>query len=81
MSTRQLELTSSKNGFSAKSAVSLSVPDLSHLASDWLLDGQFRLHSPSTVATRRVFIKNLLWFLKERNFRQCGTTELKHFFV
>ena len=81
MSTRQLELTSSKNGFSAKTAVSLSVPDLSHLANDWLLDGQFRLHSPSTVATRRVFIKNLLWFLKERNFRQCGTTELKHFFV
>jgi site-specific recombinase XerD len=81
MRTRQLELTGSKTGFSTDTAVSLSVPDLSRLANDWLLDGQFRLHSPNTVATRRVFIKNLLWFLKERNCRQCGPTEMKQFFV
>ena len=64
-----------------KSRLGLSRHDLSHFASDWLLDGQFRLHSPNTIATRRVFIKNLLWFLERRRFEYCGVTELKHFFI
>lgn len=81
MRTRQLDLTVSKTGFLTDTAASLAVPDLSRLANDWLLDGQFRLHSPCTIATRRVFIKNLLWFLKKHNFQQCGSIELKQFFV
>ena len=64
-----------------QSRPTLSRHDLSHFANDWLLDGQFRLHSPNTVATRRVFIKNLLWFLERRGFVHCGVTELKHFFI
>ena len=64
-----------------KSRQGISRGDLSQFANDWLLDGQFRLHSPNTVATRRVFIKNLLWFLERRGFGHCGATELKHFFV
>lgn len=59
----------------------LSRQDLSRLANDWLLDGQFRLHSPNTVETRRIFIKNLLWFLDERQYPQCGAREFKHFFA
>lgn len=81
MLKRQLELTSSSTRSPHVSGPSLARQDLYRLANDWLLDGQFRLHSPSTVATRRVFIKNLLWFLERRGFEQCGTTELKHFFV
>ncbi len=64
-----------------KSRQGISRHDLSNFANDWLLDGQFRLHSPNTIATRRIFIKNLLWFLERRRFEHCGVTELKHFFI
>jgi hypothetical protein len=50
----------------SNSAASLPTQHLARFAEDWLLDGEFRLHSPNTVATRRVFIKNLLWFLEKQ---------------
>ncbi len=78
---RQLDLTSSSTRSSHVPGLSLARQELSRLADDWLLDGQFRLHSSHTVATRRIFIKNLLWFLEHRGHGQCGPTELKHFFV
>ena len=81
MLKRQLDLTSSSTRSSPVPGPSLARQDLSRLANDWLLDGQFRLHSLNTVETRRIFIKNLLWFLERRSFEQCGTTELKHFFI
>lgn len=81
MLKRHLDLTVSQNGFSAASPAFLSIQELSRLADDWLLDGQFRLHSPNTVATRRVFIKNLIWFLEHRQYAECSPVELKHFFV
>ena len=85
MPTRQLDLTVSQTVlYPAEvpfSTPNLSTAELSRLANDWLLDGQFRLHSPNTVATRRIFIKNLLWFLQRRGFASCGKSELKQFFV
>ncbi len=81
MLKRQLDLTSSSTRFSHVSEPSLARQELSRLADAWLLDGQFRLHSSHTVATRRIFIKDLLWFLEHRGHGQCGPTELKHFFV
>ena len=59
----------------------LTLEDLARYSQDWILEGQFRLHSPHTVATRRIFIKNLLWFLKQQRHERCGTPELKRFFA
>ena len=58
----------------------LSTLDLERLAQDYLLDCDYRLQSPRTIETRRIFIQNLLWFLKKRDFVRCGTAELRQFF-
>jgi hypothetical protein len=57
MPKRQLDLGKTR---AANPASSLSLQDLKYLSNDWLSDGQFRLHSPATIATRRIFIKNLV---------------------
>ncbi|HEX8237720.1 MAG TPA: tyrosine-type recombinase/integrase [Abditibacteriaceae bacterium] len=44
------------------------------------MDCEYRLQSPRTVETRRVFLKNLLWFLEHRGFTDCDTRELRRFF-
>lgn len=59
----------------------LSVDEFERLANDYLLDCDYRLQSPRTVATRRIFIQNLLWFLRHRNYKVCGTSELRQFFA
>jgi len=58
----------------------LLTTDLERHACDYLLDCDYRMQSPRTIETRRIFIKNLLWFLNHRNFASCGTTELRGFF-
>ena len=58
----------------------VSTVDLERLAQDYLLDCDYRMQSPRTIETRRIFIKNLLWFLKKRGFARCGTRELRQFF-
>lgn len=80
-SARSSYRSSTSSAVSASNSASLSRQDLSRLANDWLLDGQFRLHSANTIETRRLFIKNLLWFLDKRQYPQCGARELKHFFA
>lgn len=57
----------------------MAFDDLERLIADWLLDGEYRLHSERTVETRRGFLKNLLWFLKQNNHEWCGTREVKAF--
>ncbi len=47
---------------------------------EWLLECEYRFHSPRTLETRRVLLKNLVWFLNHRRFISCDTRELKQFF-
>ncbi|HVF10817.1 MAG TPA: tyrosine-type recombinase/integrase, partial [Abditibacteriaceae bacterium] len=60
---------------------SLSIPDLERCAQDWLFEGEFRSHSHKTIDNRRMFVKNLLRFLKQNEFGSCGKQELKAFFI
>jgi len=57
----------------------ISATDLPRLANDWLLDCDYRMHSPQTIKTRRVFLNSLAWFLDHRQYASCGTPELKEF--
>lgn len=57
----------------------LRVKDLESYASDWLLDGEIAHHSPKTIENRRLYVKNLLWFLKRQGYEYVGTHELKQF--
>lgn len=59
----------------------ISIADLERYAADWLFEGEFRSHSPMTTATRRGFVKNLIWFLNQKGFTTCGKQELKLFFI
>lgn len=45
----------------------------------YLQDCELRLFSPSTITTRRVFFRNLGWFLRTRGFESCGTWEIRQF--
>lgn len=54
---------------------------LERFAQEYLLDCDYRLQSPKTIETRRIFLKNLVWFLKHRSYEICGTHELRQFFV
>lgn len=59
---------------------SLPTAELQRACEEWFLDCEYRLQSPRTIETRRVFLKNLLWFLEHRGFAECDTRELKQFF-
>ena len=62
------------------SLITIPVADLTRYAEDWFLDCEYRMHSPKTIETRRVFVKSLLWFLNNRGCQSCGTPELRQFF-
>lgn len=61
-------------------SASLSTVDLERYANDYLRDCDYRMQSPRTIETRRIFIQNLIWFLRKRDFPSCGTGELRQFF-
>jgi hypothetical protein len=46
----------------------LPVDDLERFASDYLTDCDYRLQAARTIETRRIFIQNLLWFLRHRDY-------------
>lgn len=46
----------------------------------YLYDCELRLQSSRTLETRRVFFRNLLWFLNHREYHACGLNELRQFF-
>lgn len=54
--------------------------DLEHLVVAYLSDCELRLYSPHTIETRRVFLKNFLWFLDNKRCTLCGVSELRQFF-
>ncbi|MBV9864337.1 MAG: tyrosine-type recombinase/integrase [Abitibacteriaceae bacterium] len=66
-----------KAGESSPSGAQIKLEDLNRLAQEWLLDGDFRQHSPRTLEFRRDFARKLLWFLTQRNSEVCGVAELR----
>lgn len=78
MHKRQLELANSPNN---QNTACLNLSDLERYRQDWLLEGEFRAHSPKTLEGRRIFSKNLVWFLKAHDHEVCGKREIKAFFV
>jgi site-specific recombinase XerD len=62
--------------------VSSGVPvvELNTLMEHYLSDCELRLYSPCTIETRRVFLRNLIWFLQARGHTECGARELRAFF-
>jgi hypothetical protein len=82
MLKRHLEFAKSKSGHLPSSPPSsLPLLDFERHSQDWLFEGEFRSHSPKTIETHRIFVKNLLWFLKRNELARCGKQELKAFFV
>jgi site-specific recombinase XerD len=85
MRRRPLTVGTSARYFSARRTTtnppreraSLPTAELLKACDDWLLDCEYRLQSPRTLETRRVFLKNLNWFLEHRGYANCGTIELK----
>ncbi len=59
----------------------ISTIQLESMVEDWLLDCEYRLQSPRTLEVRRMFLKNLLWFLRHRGATCCDTAQLKEFFL
>jgi|SRR5579871_5190753 len=51
-----------------------------HLAG-WLLDGKIRQLSSGTLANRKLIVEKLIWFLKQNEQEECGSTQLKQFFA
>jgi len=59
----------------------LAVGELEHLAREWLFDCEYRQHSKSTLANRRLYLDKLIWFLESRNDTHCSLSQLRHFFA
>jgi site-specific recombinase XerD len=47
----------------------------------WLLTGDINQHSERTISTRRERMNSFLWFLRNREFAECGLAEIRAFFV
>ena len=50
------------------SAAVVSLFDLERLAEDWVVDSEYRNHSPRTIEAKRHIAEKLLWFLQHRDF-------------
>jgi integrase/recombinase XerC len=65
----------------APASAALSLDELEHQATNWQLDGEVRQLSKGTIENRRIAADRLLWFLRHRNLKRCGATELRAFFA
>ena len=63
----------------AKSTTALSLAEIERNGEGWLLDGEIRRHSKTTLTNRRLIIDKLLWFLRERKYATCALLELRQF--
>lgn len=63
----------------ANSDATISVSELARYADGWFLDGEIRQHSKTTLASRRLIVSKLLWFLRQREYTTCGVLELRQF--
>jgi len=57
----------------------VTVADITGHLQDWLMDGQFRQHSPRTRECRENLQQKLLWFLQRENADTCGISQLRGF--
>ncbi len=64
-----------------ENACSLSIEELQRATQDWLFECEYRFQSPASLESKRVFTKNLLWFLNHRGYQKCGLPELRQFFL
>jgi site-specific recombinase XerD len=74
-----LNYSTSKTPQTGADSTSIPTAELERLTKDYLLDCDYRMQSPQTIATRRVFLERLLWFLQHRRYANCGTTEVRQF--
>jgi integrase/recombinase XerC/integrase/recombinase XerD len=71
---------SSRKPAAAPEPDGLSVDDLAHFADAWIQDGQIRMLSRQTLATRRLLMDKFLWFLREeRKADAVGRGEVRAF--
>ena len=52
----------------------ISLEKLERHAEDWLFDGEYRNHAPTTIDGKRNIMKKLLWFLRAKGFQECGVS-------
>lgn len=57
----------------------LTVAELNYYLDGWLVAGEASMHSPQTLAIRRLIGGNLLWFLRREGKERCGKPELMAF--
>lgn len=69
-----------RKAFDSHQDDSVALADLPYLIEAYLCECDLLFQSPRTLEMRRLFLRNLLWFLRRRGYGQCGTTELRHFF-
>lgn len=68
------------SAFPGSPSHALATADLERFSEAYFCDCDLRLYSPRTIETRRVFLRNFLWFLHKRGYNTCGTMELRQFF-
>jgi site-specific recombinase XerD len=61
------------------SAGALGLAELKSLAANWLLDCEIREVSRNTIATRRLLLDKLVWFLRREGLTVCDTAALRGF--
>lgn len=66
---------------SVHSDSALSVSELKRYAEGWLLSCEIGQHSSSTMANRRLYLKNLFWFFDHVGISCCDVLELRRFFA
>ena len=66
---------------SVKTETDLSLRDLQKFAEGWLLSGEIAQHSAATLTNRRLYVRNLLWFLRRQEYECCDVMELRAFFA
>ncbi len=64
---------------SAVSAGASSLVELKSTAANWLLDCEIREVSRNTIATRRLLLDKLVWFLRREGYTACDTAALRAF--
>jgi integrase/recombinase XerD len=62
-------------------STTISTGELEQYTQEWLLHCEYEQLSKTTIEVRQVFLKNLIWFLNHRQIEQCGTSELRQFFL
>jgi integrase/recombinase XerC len=59
----------------------VSLTDLQLYAQYWMADCESRQHSERTIGDRKSFLEKFFWFLNHRGYTDCGTTEIRQFFL